>query len=215
MARRTLVIILLLIPAFAMAGRHESPGKEGMNYGVFSGAIVPDGDESSGFKAPAERSEKGPTPPGTMVKLPPDPRCYTDVELMAEVALRFVFLQESAARTCDPALKLRDRRAERLMTRMNDEIVEKFAFNLEKYQRDHVARYQRWYGKHWERALEIERRRTQQKFLKDLWLLPGSCANMRKELEIILNSGWHYLTSKFNFEATAQRPSSRMCKVGG
>ena len=134
---------------------------------------------------------------------------------MAEVALRHIFQQESAARSCDPVLKLRDRRVERLMTRMHDEIVEKFAFNLEKYQQSHDARHKRWYGQHWERALELERQRAMQKFLKDLWLLPGSCANMRKELEIILNSGWHYLSAKFNFEAEELRPSSRMCKVGG
>lgn len=187
-------------PAMPGAGSTQPSGR----YGVFSEAIIPDGAEGSGFR-----------PPGAGVKLPPGPRCYTDMELMAEVSLRHIFQQESAARSCDPVLKLRDRGAERLMTRMHDEIVEKFAFNLEKYQQAHEARNKRWYGQHWERALELERQRAMRKFLKDLWLLPGTCANMRKELEIILNSGWHYLSSKLNFEAEELRPSSRMCKVGG
>ena len=214
MVQRTFIFLLLLIaPGLVLAGSGQRQAP--IRYGVFSEAIIPDGPQGSDFRPPGGRETQLPAKPGAGVKLPPGPRCYTDMELMAEVALRHIFQQESAARSCDPVPKLRDRRVERLMTRMHDEIVEKFVFNLEKYQQAHEARHKRWYGQHWERALELERQRAMQKFLKDLWLLPGTCANMRKELEIILNSGWHYLSAKLNFEAEELRPSSRMCTPGG
>ena len=206
MARWTLLLLFtLLAPPLALAARH----------GASAGAPAPAPAAGASAGVAELRKVLAAEKQAAAPKLPSRRRCMTDMELTAAVALDFLFKQETEARTCDPVLKLRDRRAERLMTRMHDEIMEKFSANFEKYQKAHEGRFARWYGHLWERALEVHRRRAQQRYLKSLWLAPGVCANMRKELEILLNSGWHYLNAKISFETEQKRPSARMCKPGG
>ena len=206
MARWTLLLLFtLLAPGLALAARHGAPAPAAA---VVSAPVPLD-------PLVATRAIRSPKVPASEKQAASRRRCMTDMELTAEVALDFLFKQETEARTCDPVLKLRDRRAERLMTRMHDEIMEKFSANWEKYQKAHEGRFARWYGHLWERALEVQRRRAQQRYLKSLWLAPGVCATMRKELEIVLNSGWHYLNAKISFETEQKRPAARMCKPGG
>jgi hypothetical protein len=136
----------------------------------------------------------------------------TDMELMAEAALGWLFTSETAARTCDPLLKTRDKRAERLMTRMHAEIVEKFEHNFGKYQTAREKRFKRWYGDFWEQAMQIDRRQAQLRYLGKLQLGPGACQHLRTDMEIALYSAWGYLRAKLSFDVEQRRPKTRMCR---
>jgi len=139
------------------------------------------------------------------------PACWTDMELMAEAAAEFLLGQEVTARICDPALRTRDKRAERLMTRMHDEVVEKFAINFRKYQEAREQRYRRWYGDDWELQLEQDQKEAFQAFMNDLELGPGVCRNLRSELEIQVDSNWDYIRAKLSHGMKQLRPGKPMC----
>lgn len=139
------------------------------------------------------------------------PPCWTDLELIAEAAADFLLAQEVTSRICDPALRTRDKRAERLMTRMHDEVVEKFAINFRKYQEARERRFRRWYGDHWELQLEQEQKQAFLAFMNDLELGPGVCRNLRAELEIQVDSNWDYIRAKLSHAMKQLRPGKRVC----
>ena len=140
------------------------------------------------------------------------PACWTDLELMAEAAAAFLLAQETTARICDPALKPTDERAERLMTRMHDGIVEKFQLNFRKYSEARERRYRRWYGEQWKLQQELDRKRAFAQTMKSLTLGPGVCRKQRSELEIMLESNWDYIRAKLTFAMKRLRPRKKMCR---
>ena len=204
-----LLLLLMASSAPALAGSHGAPSakmhppaRQGVSAPAIPGAR---GASSAQGRAPAAQAGR---PPG----IPPGPKCMSDLELMAEAALAWLFTSETAARSCDPLLKTKDKRAERLMTRMHAEIVAKHELNFSKYQQAREKRFRRWYGEHWKNALEIDRRQAQLRYLRELRLGPGVCRHLRTDMEIALNSGWDYLRAKLSFEVEQRRPRTRMCR---
>ncbi|MCZ6843027.1 MAG: hypothetical protein O7G32_09375 [SAR324 cluster bacterium] len=140
------------------------------------------------------------------------PICLSDKELLANVAMEYLFAQQAAAKICDELPRRESHLPSPRMMALHREIAGRYAASFAIYRETHRRTYQRLYGKSWELMLEAHRQRRERRMARTGPYSVPACLHLEQLLERRLAAGWPLiqaaLDSAFD-EARKLRPRCR------
>ena len=138
--------------------------------------------------------------------------CMTEQELLAEVAMGFLFAQEITARVCDPLLAPPPGRRGGPTVRLQRKIEAKFPTEFVHHSRVRTKFFERAYQENWKEEMGRVNREYASVFLSNPRLGKSECERLRTALEIRLDSPWAYIQAKLDYSAKHRRDRVNICK---
>ena len=138
--------------------------------------------------------------------------CVTEQELLADVAMGFLFAQEISAQLCDPLLDPMAGRAGGPMVRLQRLIEAKFSAEFAHHSEIRAKYFKRLYEDNWEEKMARVIREYGAVFLSTLSLGKSECKRLLTELEIRLDSPWAYIQAKLDYSTKQSLKNVNLCK---
>lgn len=139
--------------------------------------------------------------------------CFTDKELMAEVAIEYLIEREYAAVICEPIFRRLEETPPVSIRTMGKDIAKKFSLQFSRYLTIREKRFRRLFKRKWEVALARDRFMKAGRIHRTNPLGIESCKELLREMEITFGKNWNYLMRQLDRVIERERPERDMCTM--